>query len=88
MSIKYFLIGAAALSVSGCVETADLIEDPGAFDCRQRGASLMNVSYEQTSASPINFDAFGFRNYSVNAGGTVFNCSVDEDDIIVSFSRA
>lgn len=80
-------MGALALTLGGCVEMADVIEDPGAFECRERGASLMRVSYEQTSANPINFDAFGNRNYSVNAGGTTFRCSVNSDDTITAFNR-
>jgi len=79
--------GAVALTLAGCVEVADIIEDPGAFQCRDRGASLMRVSYEQTWADPINFDAFGNRNYSVNAGGTTFRCSVNSDDEITAFNR-
>ena len=47
----------------------------------------MRVSYDQTSANPINFDAFGMRNYSVYAGGVSFRCSVNSDDQIVAFNR-
>ena len=79
--------GAAALTLAGCVEVADAIEDPGGFECRERGASVMRVPYEQTSANPINFDAFGTRNYSVYAGGVTFRCSVNSEDQITSFSR-
>ena len=79
--------GAIALTLAGCVEVADAVEDPGAFECRERGVSLMRVPYEQTSANPINFDAFGNRNYSVSAGGTTFRCSVNSDDVITGFNR-
>lgn len=80
-------LGTVALALAGCVEVSDAIEDPGAFECRERGASLMRVSYDQTSANPINFDAFGTRNYSVYAGGTTFRCSVNSDDQIIAFNR-
>ena len=79
--------GAVALMLAGCVEVADSLEDPGAFECRERGASLMRVPYENTSANPINFDAFGNRNYSVNAAGTTFRCSVNSDSVITAFNR-
>lgn len=79
----------AAFALSGCVETTEeIIRDPGAFECRERGASLMNVSRDSTSANPVNFDAFGNRNYNVIAGGVIFRCTVNSDDVIVSFSRA
>ena len=87
MILRICSIGAAALTLAGCIEVSDAIEDPGAFECRERGASLMRVSYEQTSANPINFDAFGTRNYSVYAGGTTFRCSVNSDDQIIAFNR-
>jgi hypothetical protein len=84
---RFFALGAVEVSLSACVEAGDIIEDPGAFECRERGASLMRVSYDQTSANPINFDAFGMRNYSVYAGGVSFRCSVNSDDQIVAFNR-
>ncbi len=74
-------------TLAGCIEVGDALEDPGAFACRQRGASLMSTTYEQTTANPINFDAFGYRNYSVWAEGVTFRCSVNSDNLIVSFNR-
>lgn len=80
---------AAVFALAGCLETTEeIIRDPGAFECRERGASLMNVSMDSTSANPVNFDAFGNRNYNVNAGGVIFRCTVNSDDVIVAFSRA
>lgn len=87
MKMKFCLVGAGLAALAGCVEVSDAIEDPGAFECRERGAALMRVDYELTSAQPINFDAFGNRNYSVNAGGVTFRCTVNSDDIITAFSR-
>ena len=88
MTKKLLALG-ALIAVAGCVETAgEIMADPGAFECRSRGASLMNVSMDTTSAQPINFDAFGNRNYNVNAGGVIFRCSVNSDDAIIAFSRA
>jgi hypothetical protein len=48
----------------------------------------MNVPFEETASTPINFDAFGNRNYTVTAAGVSFRCSVDENGTIQSFSRA
>lgn len=87
MNARIYMVGLGLAALAGCVEVGDAIEDPGAFECRERGASLMNVDYELTSAQPINFDAFGNRNYSVNAGGVTFRCTVNSDNTITAFSR-
>ncbi|ARE39543.1 hypothetical protein RGUI_1402 [Rhodovulum sp. P5] len=90
MKLKFgYIAGAAALAaLAGCVdEMGAAMEDPGAFACRERAVSLMRVDFDMTSATPINFDAFGYRNYSVNAGGVNFRCSVNDEGNIVAFSR-
>ena len=76
-----------ATTLAGCAETAAVVEDPGGFDCREMGVGTMNVAFEDTSATPINFDIFGNQNYTVEAGGVTFRCTITEDGIIETFTR-
>jgi hypothetical protein len=74
--------------VAGCAsEMTAALEDPGSFACRERAVGLMSVDFDATSATPINFDAFGNKNYSVRAGGETFRCTVGKNDQITSFHR-
>ena len=78
---------AGVLSACTEAEMSAAMEDPNGFACRERAVSVMSVPFEQTSATPINTNIFGFANYSVRAAGQTFRCTLDADGNITSFSR-
>lgn len=77
----------AALAACGSAETAAIIEDPTAFECRERAVGLMSVDFEQTSARPISTDIFGTQTYEVTAAGQTFRCLADDEGNLFSFNR-
>ena len=59
--------------VAGCAsEMTAALEDPGSFACRERAVGLMSVDFDATSATPINFDAFGSNHPPAKPGA--FDC--------------
>ena len=88
--MRSILIFGGFVLLAGCdsPEFEAAIEDPNGFQCRERGAGLMSVGFEQTAAQPINTDLFGTSNYAVEAGGVTFRCTVSSEGNIISFSRA
>lgn len=81
-------LGATALTLSGCVETAaPAMVDTGAEQCRQQGASVMQVGLDRTTAARTGDDAFGNQNYNVVAAGMGFSCTLDASGQVVSFNR-
>ncbi|RVT81658.1 hypothetical protein DXV76_19630 [Rhodobacteraceae bacterium CCMM004] len=76
-----------ALAACNEAEMAALIDDPGAFSCRERGVALMNVPFEQTASDLMRTNIFGISTYRVRAGGRTFSCIVNSDGLITGFSR-
>ena len=86
-SVIYPLAALATLAACSEAEMTALVDDPGAFSCRERGAALMNVSFEQTASDLIRTNIFDISTYRVRAGGNTFNCIVNSDGLITGFSR-
>lgn len=82
------ILAGGVLAACDSPEMQASLNDPVGFVCRERAAALMSVSFEETSAQPINIDAFGTANYNATAGGVTFRCVADEETKeITSFSR-
>ena len=87
LKVVYPLAALATLAACSEAETSALMDDPGAFSCRERGAALMNVSFDQTASDLVRTNIFGISTYRVRAGGSTFNCIVNADGLITGFSR-
>ena len=86
-AVIYPLAALATLTACSEAEMSALVDDPGAFSCRERGAALMNVAFEQTASDLIRTNILGISTYSVRAGGNTFNCILNADGLITGFSR-
>lgn len=78
--------GLAALSGCSATETAAVIEDPGAFTCRETAAARNNVSFDETSADLINVDISERKHYVVSVKGKQIKCSVDDEGSLYEFT--
>ena len=81
------VLALGALAACSEAEMAAMMDDPGAFSCRERGAAIMNVAFEQTASDLVRTNILGISTYRVNAGGSTFNCIVSSDGLITGFSR-
>ena len=75
-----------ALAACTAEESQQFSDDPGGFACRERAVSVAGVSFAETSERPINRDINGIANYDISAGGTTYRCTVDENNIVISFA--
>lgn len=71
---------------AGCVAVEP--PDPGALACRQAAASQLNIGFDDTSATAVGPDAFGFENYNVVAAGFPFRCAIDKSGAVASLAQS
>lgn len=87
--MRKLMILAALPLLAACdpAQFAASILDPDATACRQQGARIMSVPFDQTSAQRVNSRLSSSSNFDVRAGGLTFRCTVNSSGEITRFAR-